>query len=91
MISIIHIFLAIPKGGDLDNMIKQVKEAGKVLDQSLVLDWFVQLTNAVRYIHDRYSKIYITFYNDNVFNITVCPMKILYTLSFCLGECYTEI
>ncbi len=34
-------------------MIKQVKEAGKVLDESLILDWFVQLTNAVRYIHDR--------------------------------------
>ena len=41
------------QGGDLSNMIKQVKDAGKILEESLILDWFVQLTNAVRYIHDR--------------------------------------
>ena len=35
-------------------MIKQVKEAGKHLDESLIMDWFVQLTNAVHYIHGRY-------------------------------------
>lgn len=44
-----------PQGGDLDHMIKQLKEAGKRLGESLIMDWFVQLTNAVRYIHDRYT------------------------------------
>lgn len=41
------------QGGDLSNMIKEVREAGKILEESLILDWFVQLTNAVRYIHSR--------------------------------------
>jgi NIMA (never in mitosis gene a)-related kinase len=41
------------QGGDLDKLLKQLKQNGKTLDESLVLDWFVQLTNAVRYIHDR--------------------------------------
>ena len=44
---------AIVQGGDLDNLIKQLKEAGKYLEESLIMDWFVQLTNAIRYIHDR--------------------------------------
>lgn len=38
-------------------MIKQLKEAGKHLEESLILDWFVQLANGVRYIHDRYETI----------------------------------
>ena len=41
------------QGGDLDHMIKQLREAGKCLEENLIMDWFVQLTNAIRYIHDR--------------------------------------
>lgn len=49
-------FFLLLQGGDLSNMIKQVREAGKVLEESLILDWFVQLTNAVRYIHHRSAR-----------------------------------
>ena len=44
------------QGGDLDHMIKQLREAGKCLEENLIMDWFVQLTNAIRYIHDRLVK-----------------------------------
>ena len=40
----------------MDNLIKQLREAGKFLEETLILDWFVQLTNAIRYIHDRSVK-----------------------------------
>ena len=41
------------KGGDLDHMITQLKETGTTLEEALILDWFVQLTNAIWYIHSR--------------------------------------
>ena len=41
------------QGGDLDHMITKLKETGRMLDESLILDWFVQLTNAIWYIHSR--------------------------------------
>ena len=36
------------------------KAAGKPFELSLILDWFVQLTNAVRYIHERCGIIFNT-------------------------------
>ncbi|XP_071823810.1 serine/threonine-protein kinase Nek11-like isoform X2 [Apostichopus japonicus] len=41
------------EGGDLDDMITATKKAGKSLDQSLIMDWFVQLTLAVQHMHSR--------------------------------------
>ena len=41
------------KGGDLDEKIRQWREAGRTFEESLILDWFIQLTTAVRYIHER--------------------------------------
>ncbi|XP_019849874.1 PREDICTED: serine/threonine-protein kinase Nek11-like [Amphimedon queenslandica] len=41
------------EGGDLDYMLKKLKSTNKILDESLIMDWFIQLTNAVHYIHDR--------------------------------------
>lgn len=41
------------EGGDLDIKIQARKAAGRPFELSLILDWFVQLTNAVRYIHER--------------------------------------
>ena len=35
-------------------MLKKLKSTNKILDESLIMDWFIQLTNAVQYIHDRY-------------------------------------
>lgn len=48
------------KGGDLDLKIQARRAAGKPFELSLILDWFVQLTNAVRYIHERCSTIFNT-------------------------------
>ena len=48
------------KGGDLDLKIQSQKGTGKPFDLSLILDWFVQLTNAVRYIHERCGTLFIT-------------------------------
>ena len=48
------------KGGDLDLKIQARKASGKPFELSLILDWFVQLTNAVRYIHERCSTIFNT-------------------------------
>ena len=42
------------QGGDLDYMLKKLKSTNKILDESLIMDWFIQLTDAVHYIHDRY-------------------------------------
>ena len=33
--------------------IAQWRGAGRAFEESLILDWFIQLTTAVRYIHDR--------------------------------------
>lgn len=65
------------QGGDLDHMICQLKEAGKKLEESLVLDWFVQLTNAIWYIHNRYC------------HILVCSLYCIVPLSD-KGGCCTE-
>ncbi len=41
------------KGGDLDAKILQWRDSGRVFDESLIVDWFIQLTTAVKYIHER--------------------------------------
>lgn len=53
---VLHLFFA--KGGDLDLKIQSRKATGKPFELSLILDWFVQLTNAVRYIHERCGTIF---------------------------------
>ena len=57
--------VCIVKGGDLDLHIQAQKSSGKQFELSLILDWFVQLTNAVRYIHERCGTIFnIIIYCD---------------------------
>lgn len=41
------------EGGDLNQKIKQRSEAGKTFSESLILDWFIQLSTALKYIHER--------------------------------------
>ena len=41
------------QGGDLNQKIKQRSEAGKTFSESLILDWFIQLSTALKYIHER--------------------------------------
>ena len=31
----------------------QWRESGRVFEESLIVDWFIQLTTAVKYIHER--------------------------------------
>ena len=54
------------KGGDLDLKVQARKAAGKPFELSLILDWFVQLTNAVRYIHERCGTIINTMTHHGV-------------------------
>ncbi|XP_033104478.1 serine/threonine-protein kinase Nek11-like isoform X2 [Anneissia japonica] len=39
--------------GDLDKKIKAWKKEGKLFDQEVVMDWFVQLIRGLQYIHKR--------------------------------------
>ena len=41
------------QGGDLDQKIKESKESGRGFDVTLIVDWFIQLTTAIMYIHER--------------------------------------
>ena len=41
------------QGGDLDAKICQWRELKRTFEETLILDWFIQLTTAVKYIHDR--------------------------------------
>ncbi len=41
------------QGGDLDAKIQLWKQGGRRFDESLIIDWFIQLTTAIKYIHDR--------------------------------------
>ncbi|XP_064393526.1 serine/threonine-protein kinase Nek11-like [Halichondria panicea] len=41
------------EGGDLDAKIQLWKQGGRRFDESLIIDWFIQLTTAIKYIHDR--------------------------------------
>jgi len=47
------VILSRAQGGDLDAKIVEWREAGRMFEESLVVDWFIQITTAVRYIHDR--------------------------------------
>eukprot|EP01135_Chromosphaera_perkinsii_P002985 Nk52_evm7s232 gene=Nk52_evmTU7s232 len=40
-------------GGDLSKAIEITKEAGQTFSEEYILDWFVQLALAIKYIHDR--------------------------------------
>lgn len=41
------------QGGDLDQKIRQWRESGRSFDEMLIIDWFIQLTTAIMYIHER--------------------------------------
>ena len=41
------------QGGDLDQKIRQLQETGQSLGEMLIVDWFIQLTTAIMYIHER--------------------------------------
>ncbi|XP_067052132.1 serine/threonine-protein kinase Nek11-like [Acropora muricata] len=41
------------EGGDLDDKIKAWKNAGKTFDESLILTWFIQMTLAVKFMHEK--------------------------------------
>ena len=40
-------------GGDLYTRIKEQKKQGKLWPEEQIIDWFVQITLAVKHIHDR--------------------------------------
>ena len=42
------------EGGDLAEKIETVKQQGSLIQQQQVLDWFVQLTMALKYLHERF-------------------------------------
>jgi len=41
------------EGGDLHDKIKAWKNAGKTFDESLILTWFIQMTLAVKFMHEK--------------------------------------
>ena len=41
------------KGGDLDAKINELSKSKKHLEETTILDWFVQLVLAVHYMHTR--------------------------------------
>lgn len=41
------------EGGDLDDKITALKKSGKHLEESQVIEWFIQLVLAVQYMHSR--------------------------------------
>ena len=41
------------QGGDLDQKVRQWKKTGRSFDETLIVDWFIQLTTAIMYIHER--------------------------------------
>ena len=41
------------QGGDLDGKITEYKKKGKSFDEKMVMDWIVQLTMALQYMHSR--------------------------------------
>ncbi|XP_038069703.1 serine/threonine-protein kinase Nek11-like isoform X2 [Patiria miniata] len=41
------------EGGDLDDKITAYKKSGRQVDQTLIMDWFVQLVLAVQHMHSR--------------------------------------
>ncbi|CAI8010361.1 Serine/threonine-protein kinase Nek11 [Geodia barretti] len=41
------------EGGDLDQKINQWRESGRSFEETLITDWFIQLTAAIMYIHER--------------------------------------
>jgi serine/threonine protein kinase len=43
---------SLSQGGDLDGRIKQCRSEGALVSQPQVLDWLVQLTMALKYMHD---------------------------------------
>ena len=44
---------SLSQGGDLDAKICQWRELKRAFEETLILDWFIQLTTAIKYIHDR--------------------------------------
>ncbi len=49
----LHIVLDYAENGDLSQVIRKTKTAGKRFRQAQVLDWFVQIASALRFIHAR--------------------------------------
>ena len=47
------IYTTCTQGGDLDQKINQWRESGRSFEETLITDWFIQLTAAVMYIHER--------------------------------------
>ncbi|KDO20417.1 NEK protein kinase [Saprolegnia parasitica CBS 223.65] len=51
--SVLHIVMGYCDGGDLAGCIKAQPECGGYFDLSRVLDWFVQMACAIKYLHQR--------------------------------------
>ena len=49
----LHIVLDFAENGDLSQVISKTKQAKKRFRQAKVLDWFVQITSALKFIHGR--------------------------------------
>ncbi|CAN0442590.1 unnamed protein product [Ectocarpus sp. 12 AP-2014] len=54
------------EGGDLGDYL--MKQNGRLLDEELTCDWFVQMTSALRYIHEK-----------NILHIDLKPMNVFLT------------
>ena len=50
---LLSLSLSLSQGGDLDAKICQWRELKRTFEETLILDWFIQLTTAIKYIHDR--------------------------------------
>ena len=51
--NIMNIITELCEGGDLNGYITDVKERGRTIPEKLVMDWLVQLTLALNYMHQR--------------------------------------
>jgi NIMA (never in mitosis gene a)-related kinase len=63
----LYIIMEYADGGDLDGRIKA--QHGRPFNESLVLEWFVQICLAVKHIHDR-KIIHRDLKSENIFFMT---------------------